>query len=48
VLAWWLVPVGVPESPAFAATVVDRMCTGDLPAVEGFFALRWPAARESL
>jgi uncharacterized protein (TIRG00374 family) len=48
VLTSWLVLVGVPEAPAFAATVVYRMCTYYLPAVEGFFAMRWLESRDYL
>jgi uncharacterized membrane protein YbhN (UPF0104 family)/tRNA A-37 threonylcarbamoyl transferase component Bud32 len=40
VLTSWLILVGVPEAPAFAATVVYRMVTFYLPAVEGFFTMR--------
>lgn len=48
VLTSWLVLVGVEESAAFAATVVYRMCTYYLPAVEGFFAMKWLEARDYL
>ncbi len=48
VLTSWLVLVGVPEATAFAATVMYRMWTFYLPAVEGFFALRWLEARDYL
>jgi uncharacterized membrane protein YbhN (UPF0104 family) len=40
VMTSWLVLVGVPEAAAFAATVVFRMVTFYIPAVEGFFAMR--------
>lgn len=36
-----LVPLGVPSDAAMAATVVWRVGTFYLPAVEGFFASRW-------
>ena len=36
-----LVLFGVEESVAFAATIVFRMITFYLPAVEGFFGSRW-------
>ncbi|WP_185749130.1 lysylphosphatidylglycerol synthase domain-containing protein [Humibacillus xanthopallidus] len=36
-----LVPLGVPSEAAMAATVVWRVGTFYLPAVEGFFASRW-------
>ncbi|MDX2344574.1 MAG: lysylphosphatidylglycerol synthase transmembrane domain-containing protein [Acidimicrobiia bacterium] len=48
VMISWLVLVGVPEAPAFAATVVYRLCTFYIPAVEGFFALRWLEQRDYL
>ncbi|MDJ0663312.1 MAG: lysylphosphatidylglycerol synthase transmembrane domain-containing protein [Acidimicrobiia bacterium] len=48
VLTSWLVLVGVPETSAFAATVVYRMWTFYLPAVEGFFAMRWLERRDYL
>ncbi len=48
VLTSWLVLVGVPEASAFAATVVYRMATFYLPAVEGFFAMRWLERRDYL
>lgn len=48
VLMSWLVLVGVPEAPAFAATVVYRVCSFYLPAVEGFFAMRWLERRDYL
>jgi uncharacterized membrane protein YbhN (UPF0104 family)/tRNA A-37 threonylcarbamoyl transferase component Bud32 len=48
VMTSWLVLVGVPEEPAFAATVVYRMWTFYLPAVEGFFAMRWLEHRDYL
>jgi uncharacterized protein (TIRG00374 family) len=41
VMTSWLVLVGVPEAPAFAVTVLFRMFTFYIPAVEGFFAVRW-------
>ena len=41
VMISWLVLVGVPEESAFAATIVYRMWTFYLPALEGFFAMRW-------
>ena len=41
VMSSWLVLVGVPEAEAFAATVMFRLWTFYLPAVEGFFAMRW-------
>jgi uncharacterized protein (TIRG00374 family) len=40
VLTSWLILVGVPEASAFAATVVYRMVTFYIPAVEGFFTMR--------
>ncbi|MGI9648076.1 MAG: lysylphosphatidylglycerol synthase domain-containing protein [Acidimicrobiia bacterium] len=48
VMTSWLVVVGVPEAPAFAATVMFRMWTFYLPAVEGFFAMRWLEQRDYL
>ncbi|MET0697395.1 MAG: lysylphosphatidylglycerol synthase domain-containing protein [Acidimicrobiia bacterium] len=36
-----LVLFGVEESVAFAATIVFRVITFYLPAVEGFFGARW-------
>jgi glycosyltransferase 2 family protein len=36
-----LVLFGVEESVAFAATIVFRVITFYLPAVEGFFGSRW-------
>jgi uncharacterized membrane protein YbhN (UPF0104 family) len=39
---------GVPEASAFAATVTYRMITFYLPAVEGFFAMKWLEARDYL
>lgn len=45
VLTSWLVLIGVPEASAFAATVMYRMWTFYLPAVEGFIAMRWLEAR---
>jgi uncharacterized protein (TIRG00374 family) len=48
VMSAWLVLVGVPEASAFAATVVYRMWTFYLPAVEGFFAMRWLKERDYL
>jgi uncharacterized membrane protein YbhN (UPF0104 family) len=48
VMTSWLVVVGVPEAAAFAATVVYRMWTFYLPAVEGFFAMRWLEKRDYL
>ena len=48
VLTSWLILVGVPEASAFAATVVFRMWMTYLPAVEGFFAMRWLEARDYL
>jgi uncharacterized protein (TIRG00374 family) len=36
-----LVALGVDQSTAFAATMVFRIITFYLPAVEGFFGSRW-------
>ena len=48
VMTSWLVLVGVPEAEAFAATVVFRMWTFYVPAMEGFFAMRWLESRDYL
>jgi len=48
VMTSWLVLVGVPETEAFATTVVYRMWTFYIPAVEGFFAMRWLEKRDYL
>lgn len=48
VMASWLVLVGVPEEEAFAATVVFRLFTFYLPAVEGVAATRWLERRDHL
>ena len=48
VMTSWLVLVGVPETSAFAATVVYRMWTFYLPAIEGFLAMRWLEERDYL
>ncbi|MDJ0952317.1 MAG: flippase-like domain-containing protein [Acidimicrobiia bacterium] len=48
VMTSWLVLVGVPETSAFAATIMYRMWTFYLPAVEGFFALQWLERRDYL
>jgi len=41
VMTGFLVAFGVEETAAFAATVLYRIVTFYLPAVEGFFAMRW-------
>jgi uncharacterized protein (TIRG00374 family) len=41
VMISWLVLVGVPEEAAFAAPIVYRSWTFYVPAIEGFFAMRW-------
>jgi uncharacterized membrane protein YbhN (UPF0104 family)/tRNA A-37 threonylcarbamoyl transferase component Bud32 len=43
-----LVLTGVPEATAFAATITYRTITFYLPAVEGFFTMKWLEAREFL
>ncbi len=48
VMTSWLVLVGVPQPEAFAATIVFRLWTFYLPAIEGFFALRWLESRDYL
>ena len=40
-----LVVLGIPEAAAFAATITYRMITFYLPAVEGYFAMRWLEAK---
>jgi uncharacterized protein (TIRG00374 family) len=41
VMTGFLVALGVDESLAFAATITYRAITFYLPALEGFFAMRW-------
>jgi uncharacterized protein (TIRG00374 family) len=41
VMTGFLVALGVDESVAFAATIAYRAITFYLPALEGFFAMRW-------
>jgi uncharacterized membrane protein YbhN (UPF0104 family) len=41
VMISWLVLVGVPEESASAATIVYRLWTFYVPAIEGFYAMRW-------
>jgi len=48
VMTSWLVVVGVDEASAFAATVVYRMWTFYVPAIEGLFAMRWLEKRDYL
>jgi uncharacterized protein (TIRG00374 family) len=48
VMTSWLVLVGVPESEAFAVTVVYRMSTFYVPAIEGFVAMKWLENRDYL
>ena len=43
-----LVAVGMPEPEAFAATVMYRLWSFYLPALEGFFAVRWLERRDYL
>ena len=44
----FLVALGVPEAPAFAATVTYRMIIFYIPVVQGTLALRWLAKRSYL
>jgi uncharacterized protein (TIRG00374 family) len=41
VMTGFLVTLGVDQSAAFAATVTYRVITFYLPALQGFFAMRW-------
>ena len=45
VLTSFLGLAGVPAEEAFAAAVVFRLATFYIPAIEGFFAMRWLEAR---
>jgi uncharacterized protein (TIRG00374 family) len=48
VMTGFLVTLGVDESSAFAATVAYRVVTFYLPALEGFFGMRWLESNEYL
>jgi uncharacterized protein (TIRG00374 family) len=48
VMTGFLTALGVDQSAAFAATITYRVITFYLPAVEGFFAMRWLERNEYL
>lgn len=48
VMTGFLTALGVDQSAAFAATIVYRAITFYLPALEGFFAMRWLERNEYL
>lgn len=41
IITGFLVLMGVPETPAFAAAVIYRVLTFYIPSTAGFFAMRW-------
>ena len=45
VMSAFLVPLGVPSEIALGATIIWRVATFYLPAIEGFFASRYLSKR---